>query len=76
MFDIFLLAFSSQIQQSDSVYYKLLLDSQIKCTSCRKAWRMIHFYQPWLQICIHHNIKSQDLEAQLVLYIVGLAAPV
>jgi len=62
MLYIFLLAFSSQVQQINGVCYKLLFDSQIKCTLSRKAGRMIHFYQPWLQIHIQHNIKTQDLK--------------
>ena len=63
MLYIFLLTFTTQVQQIDGICYKLLLDSQIKRALCSKAGCMIDFYQPWLQIRIQHNIKAQDLEA-------------
>ena len=56
--------------------HQLGLNFEIEWTLGCQTGCVIHFDQPRLEVCVHHDVKPKDLEAKLVLNILGLTAPV
>lgn len=63
----FFLAFDRQVEHLECVFNKIEFDLFVERTVGAETRQVVHFNEPWFQLAVDHHIKTDYLEAQLIL---------
>jgi hypothetical protein len=75
-FDVITLPLVAQVEQFQRVFHQLEFDGLVERAVCAETGSVVHFDYPGIQLVVEHDVEAQDLEAELILNVLWLAAAI